>query len=205
MHTCFLVGAAPEAVRIVPQPGDFVIAADGGYQHLMHWNVTPNLIVGDMDSLHCDLPQGILCIKLPAKKDHTDLAFALEAGIDRGFKHFVITGASGGRIDHSFANIQLLAKAAKLGMGAVLLDKKFEATVLIGPGKLELKGHGTISVFAYSSKAQGVTITGMKYDLTEETLMHDTPRGISNELYGRGCISVEDGILLIFQMKEIAR
>ena len=200
MNTCFLVGAAPQAARIAPQPGDFVIAADGGCGHLLQWGLTPDFIVGDMDSLTVALPHGVPCLTLPAEKDETDLERAFFEGYSRGMRRFVLTGAtSGGRMDHSVANLQLLVKAAGLGAFAVLRDEAYCATALVDQGELRLHGSGTVSVFAYGKEAAGVTIQGMKYNITGETLKGDAPRGVSNELLGgEGLITMESGTLLIF-------
>lgn len=198
MQRCFLVGAAPNAVPITPKPGDFVIAADGGYHHLLKQAITPDLVIGDMDSIHGKLPEGTPGITLPAEKDDTDLVLAFWEGYNRGFRHFILTGASGGRMDHCMGNLQLLVKAAKLGAHAVMQDKEYHVTALIGPGELHLRGTGTASVFAYGKQATGVTIQGMKYNIARETLHGDTPRGVSNELAGEGHIAVQQGVLLIF-------
>ena len=198
MQRCFLVGAAPEAAPIAPQPGDFVIAADGGYAHLLRQGVVPDLIVGDMDSVAQPLPGDIPRVTAPAEKDDTDLVLAFWEGHRRGFRHFVLTGAGGGRIDHHVASLQLLVKAARLGARAVMQDEAFSATVLAGPGELRLGGRGTVSVFAYGEQAAGVTIEGMKYNIACETLLGDTPRGVSNELDGDGRIALQEGVLLIF-------
>ncbi|MCL2530928.1 MAG: thiamine diphosphokinase [Oscillospiraceae bacterium] len=201
MHTCYIVGAAPQAVRIAPQTGDFIIAADGGLHHLQAWGVQVDRLVGDMDSLG-ELPLGIPFKRYPAEKDDTDLALALELGLQAGYTRFIFSGCTGGRADHMFANVQLLVQAAKHGVQATMLDEDYTLTALAGPGELKLEGHGTVSVFAYGDCAQSVTITGMKYNIAGETLQGDVPRGISNELNGQGTVALEHGVLLVYQYKE---
>lgn len=49
---CWIFGAGsfhglPEAI----QPGDFVIAADGGWRVCRELDITPDLLLGDFDSL----------------------------------------------------------------------------------------------------------------------------------------------------------
>jgi len=201
MHTCYIVGAAPQAVRIAPQAGDFTIAADGGLLHLQGWDVSADYLVGDMDSLHGELPLHVPHAKYPAEKDDTDLALALELGLQRGYEHFILTGCTGGRADHTFANLQLLVRAAKRGVRAAMLNENYTVTALAGPSELQLQGCGTVSVFAYGERAEGVTITGMKYNIADETLHSEHPRGISNELDGMGTIAVGNGILLVYFSK----
>jgi len=202
MHTCYIIGAAPRAVHIAPQADDFTIAADGGLRHLQAWGVRANFLVGDMDSLQGELPN-MPHQQYPAEKDETDLALALEKGLQRGYEHIVLTGCTGGRADHTFANLQLLVHAAKRGAQAEMLDETHIVTAIAGPGEIKLQGCGTVSVFAYGERAEGVTITGMKYNLAGETLHGDHPRGISNELDGEGTIAVSSGILLVYFSKGI--
>ncbi len=75
---CYVVGAMSltPALRPYPNPGDFVIAADRGFDSLMAYGVTPDLAVGDFDSLG-HLPDHRNVIALPVEKDDTDMAFAL--------------------------------------------------------------------------------------------------------------------------------
>ena len=199
MPTCFLVGAAPEA-GAAPRvsPGDFVVAADGGLSHLRHWGVQPDLVIGDFDSLQGDLPGGVPCVICPAEKDSTDMELALEEGLRRGFRRFEFLGASGGRPDHTFANVQLLVKSARLGATAILHMDGWRCTALCGPSELKLKGKGIVSILAYGDCAKNVSITGLKYPLAGEDLDGAIPRGVSNELDGEGHISLEEGILLCY-------
>ncbi len=38
----------------ISSTSDLIIAADGGAHHCLAWNVTPHVVVGDMDSLGPD-------------------------------------------------------------------------------------------------------------------------------------------------------
>jgi thiamine pyrophosphokinase len=200
MSTCYLIGAAPEARRVAPKPGDILIAADGGLDHTLRWGLTPDLLVGDFDSVQGRLPQGVPCRQFPREKDETDMEIALKAGLEEGYRHFVFSGASGGRADHTLANLQLLVKAAKAGATAVLYaaDGRTAWTAVIAGQRLHMEGNGAVSVFAYGEKAEGVDISGLKYEMRGGVLFGDTPRGISNLLEnGQGCVRVQKGVLWV--------
>ncbi len=197
MQRCYIVGAAPDAERIAPQAGDFIIAADGGLDHLASWGLAPNLIVGDMDSAK-SAPQGVEVKRFSPAKDDTDVSLALCEGLARGYQHIILTGAWGGRADHSLGNLQLLVKTVRLGRRAYLLCGGMTATALTDHGVLQLKGKGTVSVFACGGHAQGVTIRGMEYALDSAALRDDNPIGISNALDGAGAVTLEHGTLLVF-------
>mgnify|MGYP001405514788 FL=1 len=51
-NICYIVGAASlDGVRLSPRPGDYVIAADGGYRTLKARGIEPDFVMGDFDSL----------------------------------------------------------------------------------------------------------------------------------------------------------
>jgi len=202
MADCYIAGAAPTAERIRPAPGDFLIAADGGLRHLARWGLRPDLLIGDMDSLE-DAPEDVPRKTYPREKDATDLSLALDEAMARGYAHIMITGAWGGRPDHSIASLQLLASAAKRGARAQMLCGGTIATAIADGGTLYLKGHGTVSVFAWGGEARGVTIRWLKYPLEGAVLRDDTPLGVSNVLDGEGEITLERGVLLVFRERGI--
>jgi len=207
MPTCYLVGASPEADEAAPRvlTGDCVIAADGGLDHLRRWGIAPDLVIGDMDSLNCDLPADVPYATYPAEKDDTDMALALEEGLRRGFTRFALLCAAGGRPDHTMANLQLLVKAARLNAKAILHMGAWRCTALCAPSgrsELWLRGRGIVSVFAYGGRAKGVMIAGMKYGFTGD-LDGATPLGVSNELDDEGRVSLEEGVLLCYWEEQI--
>ena len=55
--TCFLFGAGPFfGLPVPPQPGDLILAADGGYRHCQAAGLRPDLLLGDLDSLETPPP-----------------------------------------------------------------------------------------------------------------------------------------------------
>ena len=111
---CHIVGAGPFCPwGPQPQPGDLLIAADGGYAHLSRWGLMPDLVVGDFDS--GPKPAHPQVISLPREKDVTDTWAAAQLGRERGYSVFYIYGGLGGQLDHTLANIQLLCHMADAG------------------------------------------------------------------------------------------
>ena len=71
MNACFIIGAGPfYGLPVVPGRGDFIIAADGGYRHCQEAGLTPNLLLGDFDSLET-LPPAAKVLRYPVDKDDT--------------------------------------------------------------------------------------------------------------------------------------
>ncbi|MDR3313867.1 MAG: thiamine diphosphokinase [Oscillospiraceae bacterium] len=206
MNTCYLVGAAPPAERIKPQPGDFIIAVDGGSDTLRKWGITPDFALGDFDSIQAAVPENVPCKRYPAEKDESDMELALWEGLHRGFRRFEFIGAGGGRPDHTYANLQLLVQAAELGAFAALrFPGGCTAAALVASGTLLLHGSGTVSVFAFGGDAEGVTLRGLKYPLERARLSGGAPIGLSNEIAGGEAeITLESGALLVFWETEKA-
>lgn len=203
MHStgnCYILGAG-EACGAPPQPGpsDLVIAADGGYALACAWGLPVNLAIGDFDSLPGGPPKGIPTTLLPQAKDDTDMLAALRAGEARGFHAFHIYGGTGGRLDHTLANIQCLCGLAMRGRRGYLYDRDTVITAIHG-GKIAFAAgaQGTVSVFAHTDQATGVYLQGLVYPLTDATLKNDYPLGVSNAFMGQASsIAVGAGTLVV--------
>lgn len=205
MNCCYIIGAGDfEGAEFMrPKKDDLLIAADGGLAHLRKINMVPDVVLGDFDSL----PEADAALRsgpwqvmtFPAEKDYTDMMLAAETGFERGYREFQIFGGTGGRMDHTLANIQLLVNLVRRGCKAHLIGRDFILTA-VHNGRLTFPAsfRGYFSVYAFSDEALGVTEKGFQYGLEHFTLRNDDPRGISNEFCGHpGEISVEKGTLLI--------
>ena len=149
-----------------------------------------------MRALEAQDPEKIL--RLPREKDDTDMLAALREGLRRGYREFWIYGGTGGRVDHTFANIQCLLFLKSQGAVGYLMDGT-GMTLVIEDECVEFqKGlEGYLSLFSLCRESVGVTIRGMKYPLEGAVLRNDFPVGISNEFTGqRAAISVEKGQLV---------
>lgn len=197
---CYIAGAMSLTPALCPCPRaeDYVIAADRGYDSLMAYGVTPDLVVGDFDSLGY-APSHPNVIQLPCAKDDTDMVFALRQGLDRGYRRFVLLGGVGGRLEHTLANLQVLDWLTTQGAQGFLAGEKTVATALRN-GSLTFPPSmsGYLSVFCNSGEARGVTLRGLKFPLEDSTLLGSFPVGVSNEFLGQPAhVSVREGCLLL--------
>lgn len=200
MKKCVIIGAG-SFFGGLPEIGaeDFVIAADGGYRHCTELGITPSLAVGDWDSLKAR-PDCCPCADLPVEKNDTDTLAAIRIGIERGFEEFHIFGGTGGRTDHTFANMQCLVFLAKQGKIGFLHGER-EIITAIADRAVCFSGNadGDISVFSADGAAQGVFETGLKYSLDNAEVTSDFPIGVSNSFIGKDSrIEVRKGSLYIF-------
>ena len=196
---CFIFGAGEfDGLTAVPGDGDLIIAADAGLRYLKELNITPDVLLGDFDSLGY-IPDGKEIIRYPSVKDDPDMALAVEWAEKRGYSRFFLYGGTGGRIDHTIGNLQLLAYIARRGMEGYLFGWGSGLTAIHNSAITFGKDFtGMISVFCIGKDACGVTEKGLKYELENGTLTTDKSLGLSNEFTGKeSCISVKDGTLLI--------
>lgn len=195
---CYIVGSIEiESEKITPKPGDFVIAADGGYTNLQKLGVKPDLLVGDFDSLEA-VPESVRIIRLPKEKNDTDTLYAVRLGLEKGYKNFQVYGGIGGRLDHTIANIQTLAFIAEQGGRGFLIGGGYTITVIKNSKITFGDKTGIISVFCVGEKAEGVYLTGLKYPLTNYTMTKSVPIGVSNEFTGaESTVEVKNGMLAV--------
>ena len=202
MRRCIIVGAgAFHENKWKCEKEDYVIAADGGYNHLKKLGVIPDLLIGDMDSIKQEYDNSKIDIKkLPREKDDTDMLAAIKEGLAAGCKEFAIFGALGGeRMDHSIANIQCLLYLHNHGAKGVLYGVNDRIELLCNdkiyyPATMK----GMLSVFAFGGDAKGVNEQGLKYLLQDAVVKMEFPIGISNEFIGQeSMIEVKDGMLLL--------
>lgn len=198
MGKCVIFCAA-EFDRLAEPLGteDFVIAADGGLVHTEKLGITPDVIIGDFDSLGFT-PEGANVF--PVEKDDTDAMLAVRRGLALGYRDFILYGSlDGPRLDHTVANFQTLQFLADHGARGILVGRDTLVTVVKnGSIRFSAGKDGTISVFCMGPDARGVTERGLYYSLEDGVLTSGFPLGASNHFTGKEAeITVKDGSLLI--------
>ncbi len=198
-NLCVIVGAGDMRGTDLHVPNNaFVIAADGGLEYLQKRGITPNLIMGDFDSLG-SVPGGENVMSFTPEKNDTDTMIAVKKALQLGFEIIVIYGGLGGRFDHSIANIQTLTYIANHGAAGYLIGCGNVCTV-VKDGAIAFSGNmsGIISVFSVTEISTGVNLRGLKYPLEEYVLTSDFPLGVSNEFMAApATVSVEKGALAV--------
>ena len=186
-----------------------VIAADGGSRHCQTLKVTPNILIGDLDSTDPDLvasweETGVEVIRHPADKDQTDLELALLLAQERGAKEAWVYGAVGGRLDMTFGNLTLLAHPL-LKIPTTLICGNEEVHLLRPGDSLELDGEPgeTLSLLPLQPGGSRVSTQGLQYPLDNEKLEFGLTRGISNRLtYPKAKINLETGLMAVIHTRR---
>ena len=201
----------PELIRMHLHPSDRIICADGGTRHARALGLTPDVIVGDLDSLDPALrvemeAAGVRFEIHPARKDETDLELAIRLAIDEGADEIHLVALLGGRLDQSLANMMLLARpdwsAARL---RVVAGAEIAWPVRAGQtARIEGRPGDTLSLIPLTPTVTGVTLAGVEWPLDGASLQFGSTLTISNVLAApRAQLQIKDGIVLVIHSKEV--
>ncbi len=168
---------------------DLIIAADGGANYCYELGVSPDILLGDLDSISRQALENISLSaaeiqQYPRKKNATDLELSLDLALERGATRISLLGALGGRWNMSLANILLAASASYKGIRISLLNRECEMVILHPGPEFVLTGMpgDTVSLLPLHGDVHGVTLTGFDYPLDNHTLSFGSTLGVSNVL-----------------------
>ncbi|MEC8974359.1 MAG: thiamine diphosphokinase [Actinomycetota bacterium] len=202
-------GPAPHAKAIEHLPVSAkMIAVDSGLDHGRKFNLEPDLIIGDLDSISSEglrwaKEQSIEIQKFPKDKDKSDLEIALDQAKGLSKSVFVLA-ADTGRFDHTFGVISALGFAAPFFESCHAIIGNSYCTFITESGEIYRSNGATVSVFAIGGVAVGVTMQGFKWELEHALLPSGSTRGLSNEvIVDVGIIAVDDGVLAVIQPESI--
>lgn len=183
---------------------ELLIALDGAAHWLIKNHITPDLIIGDMDSADTK-EMGAIKIRRSEDQNSNDLAKALSYCQKNGHREISLLGAFGARADHFLTNLYVVKRLAKGMMITMVDDRQFaficptDRIVLID----DLVGR-YISLFPLADRCGPITSTGVKYPLNKEFLGLDDRIGTLNQVVSPDaslrCGS--DGLLVILESKE---
>lgn len=189
----------------------YVIACDRGMNFFKRNAICPDLILGDFDSTdvktvdHFKQQRAVQIQQYPAQKDWTDTELAVRKALEYMPEQIDLVGATGSRLDHMLANLQLLARGLAAGVPIHLMDthnrvRMIDRTLTL---KKEEQYGDYVSLIPYTQTVTGVTLCGMKYPLTDAVLTADASLGISNEIVKETAeISMKSGKLLVIESKD---
>ena len=200
----FTNGGLPDPQAILPHlsPDDFLIAVDGGLRYLVALGLTPNLIIGDLDSADPDdverfESQGVEVHRYPIEKDETDLELALQTAIDLNPASIQVIAALGGRLDQTLGNIFLLTRPEFSNTDLRLVDGAQEVFLIRDHVTLTGKQGQQVSLIPLLGPVTRVKTVGLAFPLNHETLYPDHTRGISNRMLNSAAsVSIASGLLL---------
>ena len=189
---------------------DFIVAADAGAEVLKKLSLTPDEIVGDLDTVNPavikEYAQKSVRMEIHnAEKDETDTELALMTAVREGCHRADMLGALGGRMDHALSNIQLLYQYYLRGLDVHIVDERNDLYILnSGRTFYRDKLYGKyISFLPLTETVEGLTLKGFKYPLQNKELHLGTSLCISNELAEEtGTLEVKKGALICVESHD---
>ena len=195
-----------EKARALLREDDFIIAADGGTRHAIELGRTPNIIIGDLDSLPVNFEPSTLNIELmqfPADKNETDLELAIQHALTLNPQEIIIIGALGGRLDQTLGNIALISNLQPATCNLKLNDGLEEVFFCHDHAEVNGAAGDIVSLIPWQGEVTGILTQGLKWVLQNETLYPHKTRGISNEMTGdTATIKIKSGLLLVVHRCE---
>jgi thiamine pyrophosphokinase len=183
-----------------------IICCDGGLRHFLNFEIEPDVIIGDMDSIdsaqleNYSKQKKVKIIKHSTNKDFTDTELALDYALSLKPAKILIWCALGGRIDHTLANVFLLLKGQEKGIETFLIDEYCETFILDKETSFINEEGKTISLLALTPDVAGITLSGFLYPMEKGTLRMGESRGISNIINNaHACIKVKKGKLIVIK------
>jgi len=186
-----------------------IISADGAVKNCFKLGLTPDVVIGDMDSIEKNDMEMIksqtiktIYVKSSAEKNESDTQLAIEYALENKIQNIILTGALGKRTDHSLANLLNIASEKFKDADLKILDEKYEISVLRNSGMVNGTVGNTLSIFSLTPSTFFINTDGLKYKLHNEQLLFSPIRGISN-IFEKESVQIDfkDGLLLL--VKEV--
>ncbi|HEY59383.1 MAG TPA: thiamine diphosphokinase [Anaerolineae bacterium] len=199
----------PQELMRYLKPDDFLVAADGGVNHILRLHLQPNLVIGDLDSVTASERtvlerQKAEISQFPCDKDETDLELALQEVISRGFNTIMIAAGLGGRLDQTLGNIFLLLQPQYEKHDIRFEDGKQEVILIRDACEIHGNPGDSVSLLPLLGPVEGIVTEGLKFTLDNETLYPYKTRGISNEIKNTlSKVSIKHGFLLCVHSRKM--
>jgi thiamine pyrophosphokinase len=199
---------SPEYLNVLDEE-DYIIGADRGALFLITHGYTPDVAVGDFDSVS---PEALLDIRAASReiitcdavdKDLTDSELALDLALGREPESILMLGVTGSRVDHMLASIQMMTHALQRQVSCSIMDNHNFITLTGSQVLVQERGYTYVSLLPLTPEVTGITLEGFQYPLLNATLKLGQSRGVSNKLVAAtGTVSIESGLLLVIQSKD---
>lgn len=182
-----------------------LLCADGGADTARRYDLVPDYIVGDLDSISRESSAGVdptHIIRVDADNTGTDIQKVLRHAVDLGISEAVLLGFTGGRTDHLLWNLSVFKTFAEQ-IALRIVDEYCDLRLIGQRIRFRATIGQKISLCPLNGPVDGITTTGLKFALQNESLVPGLRDGISNEVVGDIVeIEVERGDLLLCVQRQ---
>lgn len=201
----FLNGKLPSTriIRKLVSNAQFILCADGGANKILKYDIRPDVIIGDLDSIKRKtvkyyINKGTKIIKIP-EQETTDFEKCLKYCLDCGIKQVYIMGALSTRPDHAINNFSVLKRYYK-SIDLKIIDRKFEIFFINKQVDFNYKLNRVVSMMPMP-EAFNIITEGLKYPLKRENLKFGKREGTLNRAEAENIsIKFDFGDLLLFKL-----
>ncbi len=174
-----------------------VWAVDRGVEACRAAGVVPAMLIGDRDSGSAEgwrwaEEHGAPVREYRSDKDLTDFQLALDifAGeCKNNEKKIILTGALGGRFDHLWSLTLSFLNYTRAGVPFCIADDEEGMIFLHGPERYSLafeRRPKALSLLAFSTLCSGVSLSGVRWPLSDAELSCGFPYAVSNRVCAEG-------------------
>jgi thiamine pyrophosphokinase len=200
----------PELLERRLLPTDRVFCADGGTRHALALGLTPEAVIGDLDSLASKLVselegKGVAIHRHPLRKDQTDLELAFRLAIAANPNEILLVTALGGRLDQMLANILLLTRPEYAPVRLTLADGPHWAILVRARQSVTIRGQpgDVLSLIPLTPTVTNVDFLGVEWPLEQATLSLGSTWSISNVLTAQqASLQIGEGMILLVQLDQ---
>ncbi|MBP7739783.1 MAG: thiamine diphosphokinase, partial [Leptotrichiaceae bacterium] len=188
---------------------DIVFCADGGANYTYKYNIYPNYIIGDLDSIDTIVldfykKEMVKIIKFDPEKNYTDFELILHE-IERYqrensiiFDNIYVFGGLGKRLDMTLNNINLLEEYQNL----TFFSSNEEIFYKESSFCLKNKKGREISIISLDNLIEKLTLKGFKYEIEDINIERKTSRLVSNIVISNKCfINFKKGKIIVILRK----
>ena len=183
----------------------FIICADKGGETAVEYGLTPDILLGDFDSIDPEIFKNIAVniMEYPEDKDFTDTELAISYALEKGFEEIILVNATGDRIDHVFSTFMLLYKYKRDKI--TIIGNNFEAFIIYGDYEISNMKGRTLSIIPVERELEGIYLEGFKFPLSNRTVSLGDSLCVSNIIIeDEASISLKKGtaIVIITDLEE---
>lgn len=206
MNVLIIAGGPDPGAKLIQKcaaQAEKIYCADRGAQWAYAAGITPDLVVGDLDSVNDQTvdrleAENIRIVRYPEEKDMTDTQIAIEFAVSEGARSITLLGALGGRIDHSLANIGLMTSYHRRGVRIAIMD--INTAMFVGERTITFRAvkGSTVSLFPIEEGVRVLKSEGLYYPLNDVVVPMDGTLCVSNHMTSdRVLLDVRNGALLL--------
>lgn len=190
---CWLFVGAPTCASPTLLSGelpDLIICADSGANHAAAYDLVPDTILGDLDSVSGPVLEsfrkaGSRIIEYPTLKDHSDLEIALQHLTPIAPATVRVFGAIGGRLDFTLNNLRVLTAWWRENRSSTpnltIIDTNELSHLMENETRSFITTQGArVSLLPVTATTQNVSTSGLQWQLNGETINAHQSRTLSN-------------------------